>query len=505
MKTDEGDDDDIFWTSSPDQDTVHSVVIVGGGVVGCALLRHLTLLQRRLDDNDHNDGKKMRHSILMVEAAQDVVSGASGGNSGIFHTGFDANKTECPIELQCMRNGFELWKKLHQGPTASSSPLALPWERCGAFVVAWTNDELKALDGIERKAMENGLSSANGDLKRLSSEELLRLEPNLGRHALGALWIREEGFVDPWLTPMFYLHEALRNGAKLRRRCCVIQGQREGDHWNLQTSTGGLIKAKVVINCAGNYGDMLEQVRSDEPPKFEIMPRKGQFVVFRRKPNSQQQTQSKKIVNSVILPVPSEKTKGVIVFRIAAHEDLFVVGPTAEDGVARNDITTPASVVDFLSKKGEAMLPTLLNEAEIVGTYAGVRPATQFKDYQINVDSEKGWITVAGIRSTGLTSALGIAQYVGDLYEKHFPSNETSASVGQQQQQQQLQQHEERRRLSEELVSVYQQALQRTDASTKRGEDDSVVVQLDGRIHRVAHRLNVIAAAQHRKRPHPKL
>jgi glycerol-3-phosphate dehydrogenase len=52
--------------------------------------------------------------------------------------------------------------------------------------------------------------------------------------------------------------------------------------------------------------------------------------------------------------------------------------------------------------------------------YAGLRPATQFKDYQITVNRARRWITAAGIRSTGLTAALGIAQMVGKGFAETF-------------------------------------------------------------------------------------
>lgn len=59
------------------------------------------------------------------------------------------------------------------------------------------------------------------------------------------------------------------------------------------------------------------------------------------------------------------------------------------------------------------MLPRLAsqrNRVEMV--YAGIRPATQFQDYQIEFLKEKQWVSVSGIRSTGLSAALGIADYV---------------------------------------------------------------------------------------------
>jgi glycerol-3-phosphate dehydrogenase len=65
------------------------------------------------------------------------------------------------------------------------------------------------------------------------------------------------------------------------------------------------------------------------------------------------------------------------------------------------------------------MLPALAG-MEVTTAYAGLRPATQFKDYQIEALPTQNWITVGGIRSTGLTGALGIARHVRGLYEQHF-------------------------------------------------------------------------------------
>lgn len=61
------------------------------------------------------------------------------------------------------------------------------------------------------------------------------------------------------------------------------------------------------------------------------------------------------------------------------------------------------------------MLPALAG-MPVTATYAGLRPATQFQDYQIAADKARNWISVGGIRSTGLSGALGIAKYVFELY-----------------------------------------------------------------------------------------
>ena len=54
--------------------------------------------------------------------------------------------------------------------------------------------------------------------------------------------------------------------------------------------------------------------------------------------------------------------------------------------------------------------------AKVLGTYSGLRPATEHRDYQIHARDGEQWITVGGIRSTGLTGSSGIGEYVAGLY-----------------------------------------------------------------------------------------
>jgi glycerol-3-phosphate dehydrogenase len=70
-------------------------------------------------------------------------------------------------------------------------------------------------------------------------------------------------------------------------------------------------------------------------------------------------------------------------------------------------------VLTNLRREGEAMVPELADHA-ITASYAGLRPATEHQDYQLATDAEAKWITVSGVRSTGLTAALGLGEYVAD-------------------------------------------------------------------------------------------
>ncbi|MFG2043695.1 FAD-dependent oxidoreductase [Dactylosporangium sp. NPDC048998] len=91
-----------------------------------------------------------------------------------------------------------------------------------------------------------------------------------------------------------------------------------------------------------------------------------------------------------------------------------MLGPTAEDLTDRTATGTSEEGFAFLREKGAALMPILLRE-EVTATYAGLRAAIDRNDYLIDVDDERRYVLVGGIRSTGLTAGMAIAEHVGGL------------------------------------------------------------------------------------------
>ena len=122
-------------------------------------------------------------------------------------------------------------------------------------------------------------------------------------------------------------------------------------------------------------------------------------------------------MHAIILAVPASRTKGVVLFRTAFGN--LAIGPTAEDVEEREVAACDGETLKLLKARAFAMVP----ELEGIGVnaiYAGLRPASQHKDYVIEALAQQNWITVAGIRSTGLTACLGIAEHVANLYADNF-------------------------------------------------------------------------------------
>ena len=346
------------------------VAIIGAGVVGTAVARQLA---------------RFRLRTALVERSNDVGTGTSKANTAIVHTGFDTQPGS--LESSLVRRGHELLSSY-----ARTAGIAL--EETGAVLVAWDAEQAARLDEVLAKARANGYERAS----RMDLEDLSRREPHLADGATGAVAIPDESIICPWSASIAFASEAVGAGVDLRLGVDVTDVGRDGDGWVLHTSRGQ-IRADWVVNAAGLNSDLLDRRFGHDG--FTIAPRRGQLIVFDKV--------ARALVSSIVLPVPTERTKGVLVAPTVYGNVLL--GPTAEDIEDRDDTATTAGGLDGLLDAGRRLLPELVHE-EVTATYAGIRAATEHRDYQITIYEEDRYARVGGIRSTGLTASLAIAEYV---------------------------------------------------------------------------------------------
>ena len=377
---------------------VYDAVVVGGGVVGLSVLRELAV---------HG------YSVALLEKEEHLVAGAaSSGNSGIGCTGYDAPAGS--LERALLRRAIERHPELMRSLGLSYQHV----NKCGALVVAQSLDHCAFLEEV----IHANRSAGDPEACELCRAEILQREPGLSRDVEGGVLVPREVVVEPWLIPIAYAHAAQQHGAEIFTDQLVVaaehspapstEGERDSNgvppqsRWVLRCASGRSFHARTVINCAGLFGDDLESACLGEPAPYAIRPRKGQFVVFEPDLDGGAPLH-------VLQPVPTQYTKGVFVWKTVWGT--VVVGPTAEDQESKSDRSVDAQTVDSLCEHGKALFPPL-RTARIVGTYSGLRPATQHRDYQIRAVPDKDWISVAGIRSTGLTASPAIAEYVAFLY-----------------------------------------------------------------------------------------
>lgn len=363
--------------SGPPPNEVYDVVVVGAGVVGAAIARELARYPLR---------------TALVEASADVGDGTSKANTAILHTGFDA--VPGSLEARLVREG--------QGRLAAyAEECGIPVEPIGALLVAWDDEQLDTLPALARKAAHNGYRRT----RTVPADELRRREPHLGPGALGALEVPDESVICPWTTTLAYATQAVRSGVDLHLNCRVsevTEGSPSPDTPHLLVTGRGPLRARWLVNAAGLYADAFDRLLGHSD--FSVTPRRGQLMVFDKL--------ARALVAHILLPVPTALGKGVLVSPTVYGN--VMLGPTAEDLDDKRATGSTAEGLAFLREKGRRIMPDLLEE-EVTAVYAGLRAATEHDDYAIRSHPGQRYVTVGGIRSTGLTASMAIAAHVVEL------------------------------------------------------------------------------------------
>ena len=113
------------------------------------------------------------------------------------------------------------------------------------------------------------------------------------------------------------------------------------------------------------------------------------------------------LLNRTVLPVPTSHTKGVLVAPTVFGN--VMLGPTADDIDDKTATGSTRAGIDGLLEKGRRILPALIEE-EVTSVYAGLRAATEHSDYQISHHPDLRYVCLGGIRSTGLTASMALAE-----------------------------------------------------------------------------------------------
>lgn len=333
------------------------VAVIGGGVVGAAVLH--ALAHRGVD-------------AVLLEAQPALALSASGTNSGILHTGFDSTAGELETAL--------ILRAARLRPAVLDA-LNVPVLHAGAELVPHSEEDRLTVARLAENAAANGV-------------------PVERRESDGALLVPGESVTDPVAFTLALAASAVAAGAhiELDARVSGISSRAEG--LVLDTADGRRFEAAAAINAAGLYADEVARLVDDD--SFEIFPRKGEFFVFEL-PDGQ-------TLDRIILPVPTKRTKGVLVF--PTLDGRVVAGPTAVDLDDKEDWSVRTEARDEILAKAAQQYPVLAG-LEPVAAYAGLRPAGRGSNYVIGPSAvNPRLIHAAAIRSTGLTAALGIADHV---------------------------------------------------------------------------------------------
>ncbi len=353
------------------------IAIIGAGAVGAAIARELSRYQLK---------------IALVESNPDVGMGTSKASTAIWHTGYDAKPGS--LEAKLLKRSYALMDKFL--PEAN-----IAHERLGGLLIAWNQEQFETLPKLLKQAHDNG----EYDVKIISADEIYEREPNINKGALGGLFVPGEGILCTFSVPLAFAYQAVLNGVELFLNFQVKEIRPltvDGGRWWSIVNGSSSINARYIVNAAGLFSDEINAQFGRT--SFTVTPRRGQLIVYDKL--------ARPLVNHVLLPVPTSKTKGVLISPTVYGN--ILLGPTAEDLPDKTATQTTADGLEMLIGKGREILPQLLNE-EVTATYSGLRAATEHSDYQIEMDAALRYLCLGGIRSTGISGAMGIAEYGVEL------------------------------------------------------------------------------------------
>ena len=347
------------------------ILIVGAGITGTALARELSRYQA---------------SVTVIERGYDVAEGATKANSGIVHAGYDA----MPGTLKARYNvlGAEMYPALCE-------QLFVPYRRCGALVIGFSEADRSILEQLLQRGEQNGVSG----MEMISGEEALKLEPSLNPETIAALKVPSSGIVSPYELAFALADDAAANGVSFvfGQEISSAEPDKQGC-WKIGISRGETYCCKAFVNCSGASGAFIHNMISDE--KLKMTHRRGQYYLLDHA--------QKPAFCRTIFQCPTAMGKGVLVSP-TVHGNLLI-GPNAEDIPDPLDTATTSAGLEAVLSTARRTWPALSVRTNITN-FSGVRAHLDTDDFQIGaVHGVRGAFEAIGIESPGLSSAPAIAE-----------------------------------------------------------------------------------------------
>lgn len=373
---------------------MYDVLIIGAGVCGCAIARELS---------------KRKRKVAVVDAASDVCEGTSKANSGIVHAGHDA----MPGTLKAQMNlrGSSMMGEL-------AEMLDFPYRRNGALVLCFEEKDNHKLEELRKRGIQNGVEG----LQILNREEVLKVEPNIGKDVVSALYAPTSAVVCPFGLTIALAENAAVNGVSffLDTRVTGIEKTKQG----YKISAGNKIfESRIIVNAAGVYADKIHNMVQAEEESMEITPRRGEYLLLDKKHGN--------LVVHTVFQLPGKLGKGVLITP-TVHGNLLA-GPTAEDILDKEGVNTTRDGINTILQRVKQSVSEFPGR-DVITSFAGLRAHCEREDFIIEERKDApGFIDVAGIDSPGLSSAPAIGEYVARLVQGILPADENREFIAKRQ------------------------------------------------------------------------
>jgi len=365
-----------------------NILIIGGGVVGCAIARAVS---------EH------WQDVFLVEQFPKLGMATSTRNSGVNHSGiyYPKNSLKARHCVEGNRLTYDFCKK-H----------SVPFRHTGKLVVAANAHEEEELVALKKRGEDNGVEG----LRIISPIEIRVREPFV--KGVAALDVPSTGIVSAEELVHAYARVATNQGANIVTRAQVVSlepsrdtirvGLRIGDEEDSQRET---IEAKCVINAAGLFADEVAALLGNQ--SWRIYPVRGEYCEIRG-PQSL-------LIKNLVYPLPHSDGLSLGVHFTKTLWGTVLVGPTAMYVEGKDNYEKNRLPISAFAESAKTLVPEI-EERDLQLGYSGLRPklvppgGKGIADFVITRDSNVPQaIHLVGIESPGLTAAPAIAEHVSKL------------------------------------------------------------------------------------------
>jgi glycerol-3-phosphate dehydrogenase len=362
-----------------------NILIIGGGVVGCAIAHAVS---QRWED------------VFLLEQNPRVGMATSTRNSGVIHSGiyYPQNSLKALLCIEGNHLMYEFCAK-H----------SVPFRHTGKIVVAADAHEEPALLALKSNGEANGVEG----LTLIGPEEIRSREPHIAGYS--ALNVPSTGIVSAEELVRTYARLAADQGANIVQRAKVISlkpkngvvlvGLRIGDEEDAQDE---MIESRCVINAAGLYADEVAALLGNN--SWKIYPVRGEYCEIRGP--------QKTLINNLVYPLPHADALSLGVHFTKTLWGTVLLGPTARYVDSKENYERDRLAIADFVQGAKPLLPEV-EESDLQLGYSGLRPklvppgGKGYADFVITRDpAVPQAIHLVGIESPGLTAAPAIAAHV---------------------------------------------------------------------------------------------
>lgn len=165
----------------------YDVLILGGGIVGCAAAYELS---------------KYSLNIALIEKDHDIADDVSLANSAVI---YDGSETTDTLMSKLERMGSELMPEI-------TSKFNVPYKKCGYMLVAEDEESESSIEKLYSKAVATGYKN----IQLLDPDEVRKVEPGLNLKGGKALYSRNFAVTLPYDLAISYGEVAFDNGVNFK-------------------------------------------------------------------------------------------------------------------------------------------------------------------------------------------------------------------------------------------------------------------------------------------------